>query len=93
MAATPKITEFEGKILNLIARSELNALNGAVPKTPMDSATWLFVDDLATDSGLTQNQVKGVLGSLVKKELIQTDDNDDEILVQLTFAGVSYVNK
>ena len=79
------MTENEKSILNIIARSEYNQNNGSIPRTVEESATWLFMDDLADDSGLTVNQVKGVLGSLVKKGLVDVDDIDeDETLIQIT---------
>lgn len=83
------MTEYEKSILNSIATSEYNRLNGEIPRNTEDSATWLFVDELAEDNGLTMNQVKGVLGSLVKKGLIDIDDVDaEETLIQITKAGI-----
>lgn len=79
------LTDYEKSILNSIATSEYNALNGSIPRTVEESATYLWVDELASDNGLTMNQVKGVLGSLVKKEMISIDDIDsEETLVHLT---------
>jgi hypothetical protein len=61
------LTSKEKTVLNLIATDELNSLNGGVPRTPEESATWVFTDQLSVDSGFSVNTVKGVLGSLVKK--------------------------
>ena len=86
------MTENEKSILCMIARSEFNAVNGQIPQTPEESATWLFIDELADDSNLTINQVKGVLGSLVKKELIFLDSLDDtESLVSLSQDGINFL--
>jgi len=83
------MTQYETSVLNLIATSEFNHLNGSRPRTTEESATWLFMDELAEDAGLAINQVKGVLGSLVKKDLIEVDDIDEEeTLIQLTKKGI-----
>jgi len=84
-----KLTENEKSLLNIIATSEFNSLNGNIPRTPEESATWLFMDDLADESGLTVNQVKGVLGSMVKKNLISVDDFDKkETLLTIEKNGI-----
>ena len=84
-----KMTEYEKSVLNIIATSEFNQLNGSIPRTVEESATWLFVDEIADDASLTMNQVKGVLGSLVKKGLIDIDDIDaEETLIQITKKGL-----
>jgi DNA-binding MarR family transcriptional regulator len=83
------MTEYEKSVLNIIATSEFNQLNGSIPRTTEESATWLFVDEIAEDAGLSMNQVKGVLGSLVKKGMINIDDIDaDETLLQITKKGI-----
>lgn len=83
------LTNLEKSVLNIIATSEFNQNNGGIPRTIEESSTWLFVDDIAEDSGLTVNQVKGVLGSLVKKELIAIDDFDaEETLVSILKNGI-----
>ena len=89
-----KMTEMEKSILNIIATSEFNKLNGSIPRNTDESATWLFIDELAEDSGLTINQVKGVLGSLTKKGIIDIDmdeDMEEETLVQITKKGIDEV--
>ena len=85
-----KLTQWEKSVLNCIATSEWNSLNGSIPRTTEESSTWLFTDELAKDNGLTENQVKGVLGSLVKKEIIVTDydEDDKEYMVQITKKGI-----
>jgi DNA-binding MarR family transcriptional regulator len=88
-----KITVFENNVLMAIATSDYNALHGAIPHNPEDSATWLFVDELAEDAGLTMAQVKGVLSSLVKKGLVDIqEDWGDETLIMLTAAAIDYIN-
>ena len=72
-----------------IATSDYNSLNGGIPRTPEESSTWLFVDEIAEDIGMTMNQTKGVLGSLAKKGVIDIDaDYDREALVQITTEGI-----
>ena len=83
------MTELETSVLNIIATSDYNQLNGSIQRTVEESATYLWVDEIAEDSGLSMNQVKGVLGSLVKKELVVIDDIDaDETLVTITKNGL-----
>jgi hypothetical protein len=85
------LTENESSILNIIGRSEFNQNNGSLPRTVEESATWLFIDDLADDSGLTINQTKGVLGSLVKKGIIYIDIDEldgGETMVQISQEGI-----
>jgi hypothetical protein len=83
------LTENEKSILNIVATSEFNAVNGSIPRHPEESPTWMFIDEIAEDSGLTVNQCKGVLGSLVKKGIVDIDDIDnDETLIQITKAGI-----
>lgn len=85
------LTSNEKNILNIIATDECNALNGSVPRTTEESATWIFTKYLAEDSELTVNQTKGVLGSLVKKGILDIDDpeDDSENLVQITQKGIN----
>ncbi len=47
------MTEYEKSILNLIGTDEMNQNNGSLPRTVEESATWVFTDQLADDSGLT----------------------------------------
>ncbi len=87
------LTEKESSVLNCIATSEYNQLNGSIPTTVEESATYLWVDELANEAGLTMNQVKGVLGSLVKKEMIDIDDFDaKETLISITQNGIHLLN-
>jgi hypothetical protein len=76
------ITELEQKVMINIAESEyidVQSLDELV-----DYPTWSFV---ATDSS---NQLKGALGSLVKKGLVvcASDGNKDDETCHLTASGV-----
>lgn len=85
------LTSNEKSILNIIATDEMNSLNGSVPRTTEESATWLYTKDIAEEAVMAVNQVKGVLGSLVKKGILDIDDYDDdsEHLVQITKKGIN----
>jgi len=86
------LTEYEKNVLTIIATSEFNTLNGSIPRTVEESATWMWTADIAAEAGLTVNQTKGVLGSLVKKNMIAIDDidADEDTLVQLTENGIDF---
>jgi hypothetical protein len=88
-AGKAKMTVLETSVLNIIATSEYNQLNGSIPRTVDESSTWLWTDELAADAGLTVNQVKGVLGSLVKKGLVDIDDLDADSCIQITKLGIN----
>jgi len=85
------MTGLEEKVLDLIAFSEYNAVNGAKPKTPGESATFLWVDELSAGSGLSMSQVKGVLSSLVKKGMIEITEDVEDNLVSLTEYGIANI--
>ncbi len=85
------MTSNEKNIFTLIATDEMNQLNGGRPRTIEESATYIFTDQLADDSGLTMPQVKAILANLVKKELIEIDDDEDESSVQLTKLGIAEI--
>ena len=87
-----KLTQNEKSVLNIIATDEMNEVNGDCARTVEESATWVFTDQIAKDAGLTINQTKGVLGSLVKKGMIEIDPDEDEAMVQLTQEGIWEVN-
>lgn len=85
------ITFNEADVLNGIAYHEYNVGNGAAPECAEDVSTYCWAGDFSAT--LTINQVKGVLSSLVKKELIVIQDNGvndggvKETLVDFTKAG------
>lgn len=85
------LTDFEKKVLKAIACSEYNQLNGDIPTTVEESATWLYVDDIADEVELTCNQVKGVVGSLIQKEMIAIDYDENDSLVCLTEKGLACI--
>ena len=66
------ITDNEIDVLNGIAYHENCASNTATPERVEDVCTWCIADDFSDT--LTTNQVKGVLSSLVKKELVWIED-------------------
>ena len=84
------LTEYESSVLNDIATSDYNQNNGSLPRSTEESATYLWVDEIAANVGLAMNQVKGVLGSLVKKGIIDIDDIDskEDTLVQIQKKGI-----
>ena len=77
------ITKNEAAVLNEIAYAEHNASNGARPESHKEVNTWLFVDEIAVETGLSKASVKGVVSSLVKKELVvvtqQAPDPDNSV--------------
>lgn len=82
------MTELETTLLNIIATHEYNPLNGAKPTTPEESTTFLWVDELAAEMDCTMNCVKGVLSSLVKKELIVITEDPEDNIVTITEKGI-----
>ena len=70
------LTTHEITVLNGIAYHEMNPGNGAKPSEFNDVMTWNWVEDFADD--LTASQVKGVMTSLVKKDLIVIDEAGTE---------------
>tara|TARA_R100001244_G_scaffold130096_1_gene101989 strand:- start:687 stop:977 length:291 start_codon:yes stop_codon:yes gene_type:complete len=80
------LTTHEISVLNGIAYHEMNPGNGAKPSEFSDVMTWNWVEDFADD--LTASQVKGVMTSLVKKDLIVIwDAGTEDASVQFTEAG------
>jgi hypothetical protein len=80
------LTTHEINVLNGIAYHEMNPGNGAKPSEFSDVMTWNWVEDFADD--LTASQVKGVMTSLVKKDLIVIwDAGTEDASVQFTEAG------
>ena len=70
------LTSNERTVLALLARHECNTHNGEFEEATCaeDLTAWVDVEGVAYNSGLTENQVKGVLSSLVKKELITIEE-------------------
>ena len=75
------MTELEIKFMNIIARCEMNQINGGVPETADDVNTYVWADERAAAMEISEKAVGGVMASLVKKELIgvyvEKSDPDD----------------
>lgn len=80
------LTHFEAVVLNEIAHHEMNSSNGARPTRASDVNTWCWADDF-TGGEMTVPQVKGVLSSLVKKNLIHCEGKGREASCGFTEAG------
>ena len=81
------LTENEIDDLNGIAYHEFTPVNGAKPEDASEAITFCWAEDFSKK--LSASQVKGVLSSLVKKDLIEIDDmySDKNNTVQFTEAG------
>ena len=83
---TINLTANEIDVLNGIAYSEMSPANSCKPLSLEDTGTWCWADSFSKT--LSTNAVKGVLGSLVKKGVIQIDDYDrDDTVVDFTPEG------
>ena len=73
------LTEKEIRFMNLIARCEMNQINGAVPETANDVNTYTWADERAADMGISEKAVGGIMSSLMEKGFIgcTTDEGDD----------------
>jgi hypothetical protein len=63
------ITANEKNIIQWIAFNEMCDWNTAYPEE-LPSACYCWVDEMASEANLTMSQVKGVLSSLTKKDVI-----------------------
>ena len=80
------ITPNEIDALNGIASAEMSPANGAKPECKADTGTWCWADSFSAT--LSINAVKGVLGSLTKKDMINIQDyGDGETVVYFTDLG------
>lgn len=80
------LTPNEIDVLNGIAYHEMSRSNGATPDDISDTGTYCWVDDFSAT--LTGAQVKGVLSSLVQKNLIMVhDERNDDNTVDFTPEG------
>lgn len=73
------LTEKEVNLLNTIVHDEFTPLNGEEPETLEDCSTFVDVDSWSNNIDLSINECKGVLGSLVKKNIINIEDEDIEL--------------
>ncbi|MCK5235421.1 MAG: hypothetical protein KAR06_00435 [Deltaproteobacteria bacterium] len=69
------VTELELKLLATIATDEYTPLNGEIPTEVGDTDTYIDVPNWALYMSLEVNQVKGILSSLVKKELVEITEH------------------
>ena len=80
------ITPNEIDVLNGIAYAEMSTANGAKPQSIDDTGTYCWAD--AFSATLSINAVKGVLGSLTKKNLITVQEWDqNDTVVNFTAEG------
>ena len=84
-------TKLEIKLLEWIVQHEMSPQNGDLEiDDASDMCTYLWVDDAADYMNLTMSQVKGVIGSCVKKGYVnvwQPDRSDEEPTIDGTQAG------
>ncbi len=81
-------TQNEKNLLKAIAYHEMAPSNTGRPETIADTGTFCWVDDFAAEIGLTVPQTKGVLGSLVAKNLVTVNEWDQgDTVVDFTPAG------
>jgi hypothetical protein len=64
------ITDLEMKLMNNIARCEMNQINGAVPESAHDVNTYIWPDERSADLGISEQAFGGVMTSLQRKGLI-----------------------
>jgi len=76
----PNVTELEAAMLRKIARSEYTTLNGGEPTNADETSTWA---DCIVDS----NADKGVLSSLIQKELVNHYPDGKDSTCQLSELG------
>lgn len=75
------MTNLEIKLMNLMARCEMNQINGGVPECANDVNTYIWPEERAADMGISENAVGGVMTSLQAKGYIwvcieKTDPDD-----------------
>ncbi len=63
------ITDLEKEILFQIAQHEYSHSNGSYPETIEETGTFYWIEDFTTKD-INVSQVKGIVTSLVKKELV-----------------------
>ncbi len=83
---TANLTTNEIDVLNGIAYHEMSPANSGKPLNITDTGTWCWVEDFS--KSLTAQQVKGVLASLVKKDLVNVSQYDErDTVVNFTSEG------
>lgn len=66
-----ELTELENKVLEAIKDDPF------YKESEGQGLCWCFTEQFAKDAGISVESCKGVLGSLVKKEVIHIDNNKD----------------
>jgi len=64
------LTEMQFALMNRIAHDQYNSSNGQTPEEASDVNCWLWADEFASDIGLTEKQVGGLLTTLQEADLI-----------------------
>lgn len=83
-----KITNLEALYLDLIAHCEMNPTNGATPDCAGDVNTFVWAKERASDMGISEKALGGVMASLIKKGFIWvTDEGPDGSGVGFTDKG------
>ena len=81
------LTNNEFATLNWIAYNEMTPLNGDEPFSYEDCQCFMWVDELAPNLDMTIEQTKGVVGSLVKKGFIYSENDGEDDVCGFTEAG------
>ena len=76
-----ELTNNEKVLLNVIAHDECSPINGATPESIDDCTTWVDVINWGDEMNMNKNQIKGILSSMVKKELIDIYKDDGDTAV------------
>lgn len=93
---TVSITNNERRMISVIAHDEMSRVNGSPEDADSkdDLDTYVNVPDWARECCLSQDQAKGVLSSLVKKELVFIQGYDKDLnLVYFSDEGYSIVKE
>lgn len=64
------MTNLEKMYMDQIAYCEMNSGNGARPGSAADVNTYAWADERAAEMGINENQLGGVIASLIKKGFI-----------------------
>jgi hypothetical protein len=80
-----KLSKLEKQMLENIASNEYNDVNGCDPENAEETFGWYYPEYL--DEGMTVNQVRGVVTSLVKKRLVGVDLDEEDNTIYLTEQG------
>ncbi|AXF41489.1 hypothetical protein SHAb15599_00134 [Acinetobacter phage SH-Ab 15599] len=79
--AGQRITENQAAVIKALAYSQYTQANGA-PETAQsidELSTWLYVDEIAKECGMTVKTAKAVVGTLVKSGYYTVAEDEDNI--------------